>query len=427
METTNLRITGPLAHAADGRSEADLQKEARAYVEGAPGVRFLADVLVALHGGDGLRSPVGFCASFPPRQVLDALGRRLDLRVKLMSAVVGGPVALMRRLSAADLARQLDLLVVEDLPPTERGFRHEEDRSRAVNELYLKYLDPFDLVTYLPAQQIWDYESHDRWWTADPGRGQRALMLAEMKSVRRHQLLSDSEILDLLGDESLERGLPAEVRTRLRGAARKAAREGRPFKDSDLFACMRSPDGTRDLTEDLVESLSLATLRKVVGHVVRLLGLSDAGSTDAPAAREEAAAPPAPTARPPGPARPESSAPATAEPVSAAPRAASSPSNERPRVVPPAKDRAATPAPPAAARSSTPATPRGGNAQPKDQPFSTPPPPPGGRTRGTSGTQDAVNAFFGSGPPLEDEVLGPDDALAIPGDIAFEDSAETRR
>src|SRR6185369_9809679 len=122
---------------------------------------------------------------------------------------------------------------------------------------YLKYLEPLDLATYLPGPQIWDYESNDKWWTLEPTRERRALMAAEIKSIRQHKVLTDSDILDIIGDETLERDLPLEARVRLRASARKAAREARPFRDTDMFNSVRSPDGTWDLVDDLVNSVSL--------------------------------------------------------------------------------------------------------------------------------------------------------------------------
>jgi hypothetical protein len=283
-------MTGPLVHEGKARPDVELQKEARAHVDGAPLLRFLGDVLAALHQGDEpLRTADTFFATFKPRMVLEALQGRPDLRVKLMTVITGGPSTLVRRLSPSDLATQIDLLSIEDLPAGERAFRRDEDRNKSVKDLYIKYLDPMDLAAYLPAAELWSYESQDRWWTREANRGRRALALAELRSLRKHQLLSDSQILDVIGDEALERDLPLPVRTRLRAAARKAAREKRPFTDSDVFACGRTPDGTRDLTDDLAEHLSLATLRKVVSQAVEALGLHDgAGASGAVRAEQPA-------------------------------------------------------------------------------------------------------------------------------------------
>ncbi len=274
MEKNGLRVPGPLKHAGESRSEADLQKEMRTYVAAQPGVRFLADVLTALHAPpQPLRTARAFYAAFPPRLVLAALGDRAELRVRLVRAITGGAPTLLRRLSPADLAAQIELLVAEDLPASERALRAEEDRGLPVLDLYLKYLDATDLAAYLPVSSIWDYESSDTWWTRESGPAGRALMAGQLKSIRRHGALTDSEFLDVLGDETLERDLSVAVRTNLRAAARKAARDGKPFRDSDLFASVRSADGNRDLIDEMADSIALPTLRKVVVRAAEILGL----------------------------------------------------------------------------------------------------------------------------------------------------------
>jgi hypothetical protein len=296
MEKSTSRIPGTLKHTGEARSEADLLKEMRAYLAAQPGVRFLADVLTALHAPPHpLRFARAFYEACPPRTVLQAFTERPELRVRVVRAITGGPAALLRRIAPAELASQIELLVAEDLPPAERVLRAEEDRQAAVIDLYLKYLDPSDLAAYLPPAVLWDYESHDGWWKRDGSPTTRALMIAELKSIRRNGVLPDSEILDMIGDEALERDLPVAARTRLRAAARKAAREGRPFRDGDLFSSLRSEDGSRDLTDELVDCMSLATLRKVVVRAAELLGLG----AEPPAAPE--AEPPATKATPGAP------------------------------------------------------------------------------------------------------------------------------
>jgi hypothetical protein len=299
MEKGTLRIPAILKHGSDARSEADLAKEARAHLAGQPGARFLADVLAALHASPHpLRSPAAFYAGFPPRLVLQALAERPELRVRVVRAITGGAGALLRRLPPAELATQIELLVSEDLPASERSVRAEEDRGLAVVDLYLKYLDPSDLAAYLPAETLWEYEGQDGWWKRDPTATTRALMTAELKSIRRHAALSDSEILDMIGDEVLERDLPLEVRTRLRAAARKAAREGRAFRDSDMFGSLRSEDGARDLTDHLVDNVSMVVLRQVIAKASEVLGLVRPAPEAAKPEVKSEAAKPEPMAKP---------------------------------------------------------------------------------------------------------------------------------
>ena len=220
MEKGTLRAPVTLKHGSEARSEAELAKELRAHLAAQPAARFLADVLAALHAPpQPLRSPAGFYVGLPPRLVLQALAERPDLRVRLVRAITVGAATLVRRLPPAELAGQIELLVSEDLPVAERSVRAEEDRGLAVVDLYLKYLDPSDLAAYLPAGGLWEYEGQDSWWKREPTPGTRALMVAELKSIRRHAVLTDAEILDLIGDETLERDLPLAVRTRLRAAA----------------------------------------------------------------------------------------------------------------------------------------------------------------------------------------------------------------
>jgi hypothetical protein len=285
MEKNTLRVPGALKHTSEARSDADLLKEMRGYIAAQPGVRFLADVLTALHAPPyPLRSARAFLTALPPRQVLQAFSERPDLRVRLVRAITGGAPALLRRIPPLDLATQLDLLVLDDLPPAERSVRAEDDRALPVIDLYLKYLDPTDLAAYMSAATVWQYESQDAWWKADSGPAARALMIAEIKSIRQHGILPDSDILDIIGDEAMERDLPLTVRTKIRAAARKAAREGRPFRDADMFASLRSDDRKRDLTDDLADNISLSLLRKVVVRAAEILGFVRAEPT-----REESA------------------------------------------------------------------------------------------------------------------------------------------
>jgi hypothetical protein len=171
------------------------------------------------------------------------------------------------------LTAQIELLVERDLPPDERSVRSEADRSLSVAEIYLKYLEPMDLAVYVPACDLWAYECADAWWERTSPTTQR-LMAAEIKSIRRHAILSDTQILDTLGDETLERDLSVRVRTAIRRATRSAAREKRPFSDTDLFECLGSPNGARELVDELVESVSLAHLRRVVMQASVEMGLA---------------------------------------------------------------------------------------------------------------------------------------------------------
>ena len=89
--------------------------------------------------------------------------------------------------------------MAEDLPASERALRAEEDRGLPVLDLYVKYLDPTDLAAYLPVAMVWEYEAFDSWWTRERGPAGRGLMAAELKSIRKHGILTDSEFLDVLG------------------------------------------------------------------------------------------------------------------------------------------------------------------------------------------------------------------------------------
>jgi hypothetical protein len=283
MTQRPLRIPGILKHTGDDQTDANLQEKAREHVDRHPAVRFLADVLRALHGSVApIRNAKTFYSGFGPRDVMDAFAQRPDLRVKAVRAITCSPAALLRRLSSEALASQIELLVVEDLPEGERAGRADGDRALSVYDLYLKYLDPVDLATYLPAQAIWAYESHDDWWKWEPSNGARALMAAELRSVRRHSILTDSQILDLLGDEALETHLPVAFRTGLRRIARRAAAEGRPFTDADLFDGLGGGGGARDLIDEMVESVPLPQLREIVVHAGRVIGLAEASDNDAP-------------------------------------------------------------------------------------------------------------------------------------------------
>jgi len=285
MNQQTLRIPGTLRHTSDSQTDVALQEQAREHADRHPGVRFLADMLRALHApGVSQRNAKTFYSVFTPREVMDALAQRPDLRVKVVKAITGSPAALLRRLSPEALASQIDLLAVEDLPDAERAVRTEADRTLAVHDLYLKYLEPLDLAIYLPAQALWTYESRDNWWKTEPTVGARALMAAELRSIRRHAILTDSEILDLLGDETLERCLPLSVRTALRRAARRAAREGRPFTDADLFVAGGAGDGAGapDLVDEMAESVPLPQLREVIAQVGRMLGLSALDDSEDP-------------------------------------------------------------------------------------------------------------------------------------------------
>jgi len=325
MNQRTLRIPGTLKHTSDEQTDVSLQEKAREHADRHPGVRYLADVLRALHApGALMRSAKGFYSAFTPREVMDALAQRPDLRVKTVKAITGGAPTLLRRLSPEALASQVDLLVIEDLPEAERSVRAEADRALSVHDLYMKYLDPVDLATYLSPQSILTYESHDSWWKWEPTAGTRALMATELRSIRRHGILTDAEILDLLGEETLEQHLSLVVRTGLRKAARRAAAAGKPFTDEDLFAGLGA--GGRDLIDEMVDSVPMAQLREVVAQGVRILGVSALDDNDEPTAvtfgnaPKDAAAVPTPIGRiGPKPTPPTTPAPS---PLMGKPRAA---------------------------------------------------------------------------------------------------------
>ena len=306
MNQQTLRIPGTLKHTSDEQTDVALQEKAREYADRHPGVGYLADVLRALHApGAPMRSAKGFYSAFTPHEVMDAFAQRPDLRVKTVKAIAGGAPTLLRRLSPDALASQIDLLAVEDLPEAERSVRAEADRALTVHDLYMKYLDPVDLATYLGPQSIWTYESDGSWWTLEPTAGTRTLMATELRSIRRHGILTDAEILELLGEETLERHLSLAVRTGLRKAARRAAAAGKPFTDADLFAGPVA--GARDLIDEMVDSFPMAQLREVVTQAVRILGVSALDDNDEPTAvtfgnsAKDAAAVPTPIGQRMGP------------------------------------------------------------------------------------------------------------------------------
>ncbi len=296
MDRINLHIPSALKHANSNRTDGDLQEEALGHVNRHPGLQFLVDVLAALHSSpQPLRTPEAFYRRFGPQMVLDAFNQRADLRARLVRAMTGGPTTLLRRLPSAALVSQIELLAADDIPDEEREIRGEADRALSICQLYLKYLDPSDIVAYLPAQTIWEYETQDHWWKQAPNQTTRALMAVELKAIRRYAIMSDTEILDILGDETFERDLPLAVRVVVRKAARQAAREQRQFTDSALFPKVGSPSGERELFDEMVESISLVELRKVVTQAATLLGLVDAEAA-AEAAKLAATHTPAPVA-----------------------------------------------------------------------------------------------------------------------------------
>ncbi len=250
-----------------------MQREVRAHFDAHPGVRFLVDVLAALHSRpDPVRSAAVFYKKFPAAVTMEALEHRADLRARVLQALTAGPPSLTRRMAPQVITAQIELLVDRDIPGDERAIRAEEDRSLSVHELYLKYLDPMDLAAYLPAVDLWSYETQGSWWEKGTDATRR-LMAAEIKSIRRHKILTDTELIDAVGDEILERDLPLAVRTAIRGAARRSALQNKPFTDTDLFECVRTPDGTRDLVDNLAESVPLTVLRNLVVRAAQVLEL----------------------------------------------------------------------------------------------------------------------------------------------------------
>jgi hypothetical protein len=273
MADLPLLVPGIVRHSKGARSDGDRTKEVRAHYDGAPGLRFLADVLVAIHARpEPIRTAQQFYAKFPAKVSMAALESRPDLRARIIQALTGGPPSLTRRLSHDVMTAQIELLIENDLPEDERSVRAADDRGRTVVELYLKYLDPVDLVAYLPAGDLWAYERDDAWWEKATDSTRR-LMAAEIKSIRRHAILSDTELLDRLGNETLERDLPVSVRARIRAASRAAAVESRPFRDTDVFDCVRTSDGARDLVDDLVAHVALPHLRLMIERAAEVIGL----------------------------------------------------------------------------------------------------------------------------------------------------------
>ena len=66
MNQRTLRIPGTLKHTSDEQTDVALQEKAREHADCHPGVRYLADVLCALHApGALMRSAKGFTALSP--------------------------------------------------------------------------------------------------------------------------------------------------------------------------------------------------------------------------------------------------------------------------------------------------------------------------------------------------------------------------
>jgi hypothetical protein len=162
-------------------------------------------------------------------------------------------------------------------------------------------------------------------------------MATELRSVRRHAILTDSEILDVLGDETFERYMPLTVRTSLRAAGRRAAAAGKPFTDSDLFAGAAGGKGGRDLVDELVENIPLPALRVVIDQVARILGLSAQEAVTGPTRVPAGAAAPAERAHAvPAPATADRVGPKPAVAAGALPPASAGKPAPAPKVRPPA-------------------------------------------------------------------------------------------
>ena len=81
MNQRTLQLPGTLKHTSDEQTDVALQEKAREHADRHPGVRYLADVLRALHApGALMRSAKGFYGAFTPREVMDAFAQRPDLR-----------------------------------------------------------------------------------------------------------------------------------------------------------------------------------------------------------------------------------------------------------------------------------------------------------------------------------------------------------
>src|SRR5262245_40889932 len=101
MNQRTLRIPGTLKHTSDEQTDVALQEQAREHVDRNPGLKFLADVLRALHAtAVPMRNASSFYSTFAPREVMEAFGQRPDLRVKAVKAITGGAPTLLKRLPA---------------------------------------------------------------------------------------------------------------------------------------------------------------------------------------------------------------------------------------------------------------------------------------------------------------------------------------
>src|SRR5262245_14203587 len=108
MNQRTLRIPGTLKHTTEEQTDVALQEKAREHGDRHPGVRYLADVLRALHApGALMRTAKGFYGAFTPRAVMEAFAQRPDLRVRMVKAITGGAPTLLRRLPPEALASQV--------------------------------------------------------------------------------------------------------------------------------------------------------------------------------------------------------------------------------------------------------------------------------------------------------------------------------
>ncbi len=169
----------------------------------------------------GRRSAADFLRHFSPRDVMVALKTDPKLRAKILVPTVGINEKVALKKSAESAGEDLEIALAENV--TDPG---------AVVALF----EADDRVRFLDHAKLWAFVIEGEFWkTAEAAAASRLHLGFILEKARHEKLLSDRDVIEGIGFETLVSALPRADVVRLLEKAVSEGRAGRPFKDDRLL------------------------------------------------------------------------------------------------------------------------------------------------------------------------------------------------
>jgi hypothetical protein len=170
----------------------------------------------------GRRKPTDFLRAFGAREIMAALRDQPVLRANILAATTGLNAKVAIKKSAESAGDDLEIALTEKV---------------TTEEAIVTLFDPDDRVRYLDHARLWEFVVQGDFWKA---RGAAAKLAREhmayiLARARAEKLLSDRDLVDGIGLETLVASLPKPDVVRLLERALTEGRATRPLTDEGVL------------------------------------------------------------------------------------------------------------------------------------------------------------------------------------------------